>query len=242
VPTVTPTYPADDTGADVSDYNLIIQSILAVFNGNIDADNLVTSAITTPKIANSAVTAAKIASDAVTTAKIASDAVTTAKIASDAVTTAKILDANVTNAKLATGADEPGGAWTSWTPSLENLNVGTTGVVRAIYTKIGNTVHFQFKAFLGGTGISVGDIKFSVPVNASSNYTDNTISVGAGFCREDGSTRSTTIGRFENAAEIRLLQITVSGDYLGLAVISSTTPHTWAAGDVISLSGTYESV
>ena len=94
MPTVTPTYPADDTGADVSDYNLIIQSILAVFNGNIDADNLVTSAITTPKIAN----------DAVTTAKLADANVTTAKLADANVTTAKLADANVTTAKLAINA------------------------------------------------------------------------------------------------------------------------------------------
>ena len=80
MPTVTPTYPADDTGADVSDYNLIIQSILAVFNGNIDADNLATSAITTPKIANDAVTTAKLADANVTTAKIANGAVTPAKL------------------------------------------------------------------------------------------------------------------------------------------------------------------
>jgi len=162
--------------------------------------------------------------------------------AAAAIAGSKLADASLPNAKLATGAGEPGGAWTSWTPSLVDLNAGTTGVVRAIYTKIGNTVHFQFNALLGGTGISVGDIRFSVPINASSNYADSTVSVGTGFCRDGSSTKSITIGRFENAAEIRILQTTVSGSYTTVAVISATTPHTWGAGDVISLSGTYESV
>lgn len=40
MPTVSPTYPADDTTADVGDYNVIIQAILAVFNGHIDGDNI----------------------------------------------------------------------------------------------------------------------------------------------------------------------------------------------------------
>ena len=40
MPTVSPSYPADDTTADVGDYNVIIQAILAVFNGHIDADNI----------------------------------------------------------------------------------------------------------------------------------------------------------------------------------------------------------
>lgn len=40
MPHVNPTLPADDTGADVADYNTPILAILAVFNGHIDGDNI----------------------------------------------------------------------------------------------------------------------------------------------------------------------------------------------------------
>ncbi|MCA9324457.1 hypothetical protein KDA23_00085, partial [Candidatus Saccharibacteria bacterium] len=64
MPTVNPTYPADDTTADVADYNVIIQAILAVFNGALDADNLADGAVTTPKLDDDAVTGAKVADGA----------------------------------------------------------------------------------------------------------------------------------------------------------------------------------
>lgn len=62
-----------------ADHNTLIALLAAVINGNIDATNLATDAVTTTKIADSNVTTAKIADSAVTTAKINDDAVTPAK-------------------------------------------------------------------------------------------------------------------------------------------------------------------
>lgn len=72
-----------------SDHNEMGSRVAAVVNGNIEADNLASNAVTTAKIADSNVTTAKIADSNVTTAKILDSNVTTAKIADDAVTPAK---------------------------------------------------------------------------------------------------------------------------------------------------------
>ena len=56
---VTPTYPNDSESADAADYNGIIQSIIAVVNGQIDGDNIAANAITTVKVANEAINPAK---------------------------------------------------------------------------------------------------------------------------------------------------------------------------------------
>ena len=227
VPTVTPTYPADDTGADVSDYNLIIQSILAVFNGNIDADNLATSAITTPKMANDAVTAAKIASDAVTTAKILDANVTTAKLA----------DASVTNAKLATGSDEPGGAWNSWTTTLSNGALGN-GTIVSTYKQVGKTVFFKLLWTLGSTSSISGFVSFTLPVTAASTAMDNANSIIGTVSMRDDSASALNIGavRYTSTTSASILRNT--GDTY--AAISATTPFTWATSDVLWCQGLYE--
>lgn len=54
-----------------SDHNEQGARLAAVLNGNVDANNLASSAVTTAKIADSNVTTAKLADDAVTAAKIA---------------------------------------------------------------------------------------------------------------------------------------------------------------------------
>jgi len=169
MPTVTPTYPADDTGADVSDYNLIIQSILAVFNGNIDADNLATSAITTPKIAN----------DAVTTAKLADANVTTAKLADANVTTAKLADANVTTAKIANGAVTP--AKLTQRTAVGTISAGATSTVTGLNFQP-KTVEFYRFANSGGTAMGYGI--------STDEATDKHFAVSAGSTTTVSSTNS----------------------------------------------------
>lgn len=60
MPVTNPDLPDDGENADAADYNVAIQAILAVLNGNIDADNLAAAGVTTTKIADNAITIAKI--------------------------------------------------------------------------------------------------------------------------------------------------------------------------------------
>lgn len=51
-------------------FNSRFDAIADILNGNVDADNLGTGSVTTPKIANLAVTTAKVANDAITPSKL----------------------------------------------------------------------------------------------------------------------------------------------------------------------------
>lgn len=65
------TTPNDGESIDASDVANPLNTIVAEINGNLDANNLAASAVTTAKIATSAVETAKIADNAVTNAKVA---------------------------------------------------------------------------------------------------------------------------------------------------------------------------
>lgn len=62
MPTVVVTLPNDGETADVADYNVPINSMLAAINGGLDADNLAANAVGTSEITDGAVTEAKLAS------------------------------------------------------------------------------------------------------------------------------------------------------------------------------------
>lgn len=63
------TTPNDGENADAADLTNPLNTIVSEINGNLDANNLAASAVTTAKINNEAVTTAKIADNAVTPAK-----------------------------------------------------------------------------------------------------------------------------------------------------------------------------
>lgn len=58
--TISVSLPADGTGADVTDYNTPITTIVNTINGNLDSNNLAANAVTAAKIADGSVTIPKI--------------------------------------------------------------------------------------------------------------------------------------------------------------------------------------
>lgn len=150
-------------------------------------------------------------------------------------------DGAVTNAKLATGAGQPGGAWTSWTPTLGNITVGS-GTLACRYTRVGNTIYgiFYFKY---GSGSSIGSgLTFTLPVTASAAHgaidryvigqgvlNDNGGPVYAGVAVTNASTTVANILR-EDAAG-------TSSNYQG---VTASLPMTWTTNDSIAIPFTYE--
>ena len=151
------------------------------------------------------------------------------------VNTDAIADGAVTNNKLATGAGQPGGAWTSWTPTLENLSGGT--LTYAKYTQLGKNVHFRILYTLGGAGVSSGSL-FTLPVAmASGSVPSGTFPLGLSmYIDANGSWFN---GRCtSNGSQIFIGVITSTG---ALSNINPTTPFTWATGDRIYATAYYES-
>jgi hypothetical protein len=143
----------------------------------------------------------------------------------------------VNNSSLDTTAGNIGGAWLAWTPSLTNWAVGTGGsaALTAYYTQIGKTIHFVLNATLGTSGQSMGTSPtFSVPVTATSrthNLSSQYNVGGAGAFIGIASVSATTATMFYHA---------VSGANVKRTNITATAPATWAAGDIVRVSGTYE--
>ena len=143
----------------------------------------------------------------------------------------------ITNANLATGAGQPGGAWTTWTPSYVNLTIGN-GTVVAVYKKIGRTIHFRYKLTLGSTS-SIGSAPtISLPVNL--NSIDSIIN-SSGYCSPGGSDNYITArNNTDGVTSFRPAALGAGGAYATLSNITATTPGTWATGNILQLAGSYE--
>mgnify|MGYP000988083254 FL=1 len=142
--------------------------------------------------------------------------------------------AMIKNDDLETTAGEPGGAWKSWTPTWTNLTVGAGGTVVAKYTQIGKTVHY-YLSFTFGTGSSVGDVMFSLPIT-STNAGDGAI---FGMVRLVDANSAYFCG-YVLVNSATTAEITYDNGTGGAAVLSSTAPFTWATNDRIVVTGTYE--
>ena len=118
-------------------------------------------------------------------AVLASDVVTTAKILDSNVTTAKIADTNVTNAKLATGAGQPGGAWTSYTTTLSGKFNDTKWTKTASYTRVGNKITGKIVLVANAATPMDGggtDLTFTLPVTSVAiTGTAGLLQIGTGY-------------------------------------------------------------
>jgi hypothetical protein len=209
-----------NTIASPSEVNDNFDTIYNEFNGNISSNNLTDGAVTTAKINDSAVS--------------------TAKLTDSAVTTAKINDGAVTNAKLATGTGEPGGAWTSWTPTWTNVTIGNA-TVNGAYKQIGKTVHWTLWVQWGNTTSASGSQIFSLPVTASSNFNHLFHPLGFGVIEDTGTGSFFGMVVEESTNTARIISWGSGGTYVGSdATASSSVPMTWATNDRIKVSGTYE--
>lgn len=130
--------------------------------------------------------------------------------------------------------------WTTYTPTLNNVTLGTGYTLSAAYAQIGKTIIVQFYFALGATSAITGDVNFSLPVNqASSNR-----SASVGTCVVTDSSPATRypgtvlLSGTPGYAFIRVGNS--AGTYLTQVAVSSTIPMTWATADSISTTIVYQ--
>lgn len=144
----------------------------------------------------------------------------------------------ITNDMFATGAGEPGGAWTSWTPTLTNLSGGTLQF--AVYTQIGKTVIFRFLYDMLGANVA-GSVDITLPLMAHANYSSSVVSIGnAHFEDANGSWALGYSLIINNNTKMTPVIVNTGGTYGLQSPLSSTAPFTWAGGDAISMQGAYQ--
>jgi hypothetical protein len=125
-----------------------------------------------------------------------------------------------------------GDAWTAFTPTMTAWTHGN-GTLASHYMEAGKLVHFRIKLTLGTTSTMVGSPTFTLPVNATAAHT-----VGAKVEMFDTSAASATAYKAGSAFNSGVGTILLRDD--ASAVLSATSPFTWATGDILTITGSYE--
>lgn len=238
-------------------------AITTVVNGQLSNDNLdANAAIAHSKLANGTsgqllvanssgvITSTSVTGDVtisstgVTT--IGNDKVTATQLkdsasvdADRAVTTDHIRDGAVTAAKIA------GTAWGSYTPTWTastNPAIGNGTITDAgAYVQIGKTVHFRLKITMGST-TTFGSGGFYVGLPVAHNHGVESQIGRVHLLDSSANSRYTAVAYTHSGSSSNLFlsYINAAASQNTLSGITATAPFTWAASDVLSVTGTYE--
>lgn len=133
--------------------------------------------------------------------------------------------------------------WTTYTPTLAGVTLGSGYTLSAAYTTIAKTVIVQFYFALGATSAITGDVSFSLPINqASSNRSGQ-----AGTCvivDASPATRYPGTVVLSGTPGYAFLRVgNAAGTYLTQVALSSSVPITvWATADSLSATVVYQGV
>jgi hypothetical protein len=133
----------------------------------------------------------------------------------------------------ATGLKWASGAWITWSPTVGNISIGN-GTTIARYQQTGNTVNFSFRLTFGTTTTISGSPNISMPITA------NSIAVFPVYLLDTGVAAYVASGYLPVGTTMYLDLIDTTSSRALLTSFSSTSPFTWANGDLLSVSGSYE--
>jgi hypothetical protein len=141
----------------------------------------------------------------------------------------------LTASDLNTYSSHEGGAWTTYTPTWTQ-SIGVTKTVnRAVYARAGRLIHFSVKMTATGAGTGSNAMRVTLPVNA----TTSTIVAGQGYFLDSSSGIIYSAILYVDAVDSVQLFAT-STDASNVALGSAVFTAAIAAGDVVSISGSYE--
>ncbi len=126
-------------------------------------------------------------------------------------------------------------SWTSYSPTLVNITLGTGGTSVFSYAVSGTTVTVRGIITLGTGGALTGSPTFTLPLTAQAQnilgvarLTDTGTADYAGLCIYASSTTAT------------LRALNAAGTYAVNTILSATIPFTWGNTDIIAVNITYE--
>lgn len=130
----------------------------------------------------------------------------------------------------------PVGAWQTWAPTLSSGWANGNGVWSdSKYCQIGKTVHFRATFTLGSTTTKGAGLVCSLPVTGSGSGLYN---INGTF--QQGTTRNTGFNIGQSTTQITMGVSRADTTYVQYAAVTSLIPFTWATGDIIWFTGTYE--
>lgn len=126
--------------------------------------------------------------------------------------------------------------WTTWSPTLANLTVGS-GTLTTEYKRLGKTVDWRFR-FLYGSGSAVGTApSFTLPVTPHASYSTPYFGMGAGMMLDSGTTTRQAVLSMNTLGTVVIEWLNATP---AQATITSSAPWTWTTNDSIYLWGRYE--
>ena len=139
------------------------------------------------------------------------------------------------------GVNTKADVWLSWTPTWTNITVGN-GSVTARYIRLGDKVAFRIYLSFGSTTSISGDVTFSLPDDAHSNYSTQRFgAVGNATLHDAGTSVYTGVLYIDLSTSVaHILAQDGSATYLFRSTLSSTVPFTWTTSDTIDVHGFYE--
>jgi hypothetical protein len=133
------------------------------------------------------------------------------------------------------------GAWSSWTPTLGNLTLGSGSTATYKYNQVGKTVNFSIDITFAGTssGSSGSLITFTLPVTASGNYKG--VFASGGYATASGSSPVIIFGLLSSGSTTAMrLNYPVSGSSGASITYGSFGLSSITAGAYLQIAGTYE--
>lgn len=141
------------------------------------------------------------------------------------------------NGNPSTGAsanlDGWGGVWSTWSPTLTNVTLGTGSTVTARYMRVGKLVFVQLQIILGSSGADVtGELIFSLPVTARAT---TPIVWGSGIVLD-----ASAVGGHRSVIVQAKTTTTASLINYNGGAVDNTSPFDWTNNDQVRVAFFYE--
>ena len=168
-------------------------------------------------------------------------------VAPTSVSTGDVLTAARYNSDVVGNWTTLGGAWSTWTPTLTGITVGTgvgAGTLEARYLQIGKLVMFNFY-FKAGSASTFSATGFSFTLPVAARFTADFTQTGfPGVIHDAGTDAYVASGQVGwTATSNTVCDIVVhnaAGTYAVTRSATSTIPMTWTTNDKIAIHGVYE--
>jgi hypothetical protein len=145
---------------------------------------------------------------------------------------AEVVTAALLNTHVRDNLKAIGDAWTAWTPAYTNITIGNAAVT-ARYMQAGKLVHASYFMTVGSTtSFAAGNLLFSPPTTMLAGA-NQVIGSGVGIDVSGGPAYRGTVALVTTST--RIVFVADGGTF-----ISNTSPWTWATGDIITWTITYE--
>lgn len=144
---------------------------------------------------------------------------------------------NIQPLNLVSGTGSSWG-WTSFTPTLTNLTIGN-GTISAAYKQTGKAIVLRLIITLGSTSVVGTVVSTSLPVTSVAYSAFTPLGIASHF---DTSASATNLGvlAYTNTTTAEITVANAAGTYAAQGGLTATVPFTWATGDRIHITASYE--